>query len=65
MNTLKNYALLLFTGVIISSLAYAGVTRIEAPSEPLNARISEIFKDGCTVEYLPPKSDGGAPIENI
>jgi len=52
-------------GLIITTIAFAGVRAVMGPpSEPGRPEATNIKADGCTLTFLPPKKDGGSPIYN-
>ena len=52
-------------GLIITTIAFAGVSAaMDPPSEPGRPEATNIRADGCTLTFLAPVRDGGAPVYN-
>ena len=49
-------------GLILTTIAVAGVYSLNAPSVPRALWISNFEETECTVVFSPPASDGGSPL---
>ena len=49
-------------GLILTTIAVAGVYVLDTPSPPRALWISDFKQTECTVVFSPPESDGGSPI---
>ncbi|MCR9012323.1 fibronectin type III domain-containing protein [Gabonibacter chumensis] len=61
-NVLKSF-LFICLGLTITTLVFAGAKAIiTAPSPPGKPSADNVTTTGCTLKYLPPENDGGAPV---